>query len=62
MRDRIPLDADHHAGEREALEWMKRSTPPDAVVQFEPVARGDTHWAYIPAFGERRMAAGCRER
>jgi hypothetical protein len=44
--------------EREALEWMKRSTPPNARVQFEPIARGNKHWAYIPAFGERRMSAG----
>jgi hypothetical protein len=45
-------------GEREALEWLKRATPSDAVVQVEPVARGNTYWAYLPAFAERRMAAG----
>lgn len=45
-------------GERQALDWLKRATPPDAVVQYEPVARGNTHWAYITAFAERRMAAG----
>jgi len=44
--------------EREALNWLKRATSVDAVVQFEPVARGNTHWGYIPAFAERRMAAG----
>jgi hypothetical protein len=45
-------------GEREAFEWVKRATPRDAVVQPEMVARGNKHWAYLPAFGERRMAAG----
>ncbi len=45
-------------GEREALEWVKGETAIDAVVQVEPVARGATYWAYIPALGERRMAAG----
>lgn len=44
--------------ERAALEWLKRSTPPDARVQFEPDARGNGHWAFITAFGERRMVAG----
>jgi hypothetical protein len=46
------------APEREALEWVKRRTPPTAVVQVEPIARGNGHWAYVPAFAERRMAAG----
>jgi hypothetical protein len=44
--------------ERAALEWLKRSTAPDARVQFEPDARGNGHWAFITAFGERRMVAG----
>jgi hypothetical protein len=44
--------------EREALDWLKRATPPDARVQFEPTARGNTHWAYLPAFAARRMGAG----
>jgi hypothetical protein len=44
--------------ERAALEWLKRSTSPDARVQFEPDARGNGHWAFITAFGERRMVAG----
>jgi uncharacterized membrane protein len=44
--------------EREALEWLKRATPRDAVIQLEPVRRGNTYWAYLPAFAERRMAAG----
>ncbi len=44
--------------EREALEWVRLTTPAAAVVQFEPYARGNGHWAYITAFAERRMAAG----
>jgi hypothetical protein len=44
--------------EREALDWVKRNTPHDAVVQVEAIRRGNGHWAYIPAFAERRSAAG----
>lgn len=44
--------------EREALEWIRTSTPTDAVVQVEPYVRGSKHWAYIPAFAERRSVAG----
>jgi hypothetical protein len=41
-----------------ALDWIKRFTPPDALVQVEPAVRGRETWAYIPAFAERRMSAG----
>jgi hypothetical protein len=44
--------------EREALEWVRQSTPPTAVVQVDPTARGARHWSYIGAFAERRMIAG----
>ena len=44
--------------ERDALNWVKRATPPAAIVQVEPIARGAGGWAYIPAFAERRMSAG----
>jgi hypothetical protein len=44
--------------EREALNWVKRATPPASIVQVEPIARGPGGWAYIPAFAERRMTAG----
>lgn len=44
--------------EREALEWIRQETAPRAVVQAEPYVRGDKHWAYIPAFAERRAVAG----
>jgi hypothetical protein len=44
--------------EREALDWLKRATPPAARVQFDAHFRGSTYWAWLPAFAERRMAAG----
>jgi hypothetical protein len=44
--------------EVEALDWIKRTTRPNAIVQVEPTVRGQASWAYIPAFAERRMAAG----
>jgi hypothetical protein len=44
--------------EREALDWIRHATPPDAIVQMEPQARYSGTWAYVPAFAERRMVAG----
>lgn len=44
--------------EVKALDWIKQSTPKDARVQVEPDVRGRDTWAYMPAFAERRMAAG----
>jgi uncharacterized membrane protein len=44
--------------EREALDWLRASTPPDAIVQYEPTVRGAGWWCYLTAFAERRMAAG----
>ena len=44
--------------ERAALDWLRTSTPPDAVVQYEPTVRGAGWWCYLTAFAERRMAAG----
>jgi uncharacterized membrane protein len=41
-----------------ALDWMKRWTARTARVQVEPNVRGRDTWAYVPAFGERRMSAG----
>ena len=43
--------------ELQALEWIKTSTPLDAQIQVDPVRESGT-WAYMPAFGERRMTAG----
>lgn len=44
--------------ERAALDWIRHETPVDAIVQFEPRVRHSGTWAFIPAFAERRMAAG----
>jgi hypothetical protein len=44
--------------ELEGLEWIRTWTPAKARVQVEPQVRGRDTWAYIPAFAERRMAAG----
>lgn len=44
--------------EVEALTWLRQFTPPSAVVQVEPYTRDAETWAYLPAFAERRMAAG----
>ena len=44
--------------ELEALNWIKHNTPPTATVQVDPEVRDAETWAYIPAFGERRMGAG----
>jgi hypothetical protein len=40
------------------FDWLRHNTDPKAIVQIDPVARGVEHWAYLPAYGERRMAAG----
>lgn len=45
-------------GEVEGLDWIRRFTPRDAVVQVDAEARNAGTWAYVPAFAERRMAAG----
>jgi uncharacterized membrane protein len=44
--------------ERVAFDWIREHTPLDAIVQPEPFVRGAATWAYVPAFAERRMAAG----
>ncbi|MGC4085750.1 MAG: hypothetical protein QM736_27395 [Vicinamibacterales bacterium] len=49
----------HLTPEQQAgLEWIRRNTPPTAIVQAEPVVRGRDAWSLIPSFAERRMAAG----
>jgi hypothetical protein len=45
-------------GEVDALNWIRAWTPPKAIVQVEPFLRDRETWAYLPAFAERRMAAG----
>jgi hypothetical protein len=44
--------------ELQGLEWIRRHTPPDAIVQVLPHARDPETWSYIPSFAERRMSAG----
>jgi hypothetical protein len=44
--------------ELRALRWIQRFTRPSDIVQVEPHSRYPETWAYIPAFAERRMAAG----
>jgi hypothetical protein len=44
--------------ETQGLDWIREHTAPEAIVQVEPFVRGRDTWSYIPAFAERRMAAG----
>jgi hypothetical protein len=44
--------------ELHALDWIRRRTPVSAIVQVDPFARDPGTWAYVPAFAQRRMAAG----
>ncbi|MFN7914451.1 MAG: hypothetical protein U0Q55_03865 [Vicinamibacterales bacterium] len=49
----------HLTPEQQAgLAWLRANTPPTAIVQAEPIARGRDAWSLIPSFAERRMAAG----
>jgi hypothetical protein len=43
--------------DRQVFDWIRHNTDPRDVVQVDPVPR-DFDWAYVPAFVERRMAAG----
>ncbi|HSF16708.1 MAG TPA: hypothetical protein VLK65_14260 [Vicinamibacteria bacterium] len=44
--------------EREALEWLRRETPKESMVQWDTRARDPGEWAFVPALAERRMAVG----
>ena len=46
------------ADEHDALTWIRRETPTDAIVQWDVRARELGEWALVPALGERRMAVG----
>jgi len=50
----VPIRPDQQA----AMDWIRRATPPDAIVQLEPVGRGRDTWSLVASLGERRMAAG----
>jgi hypothetical protein len=44
--------------DRQVFDWIRHNTRADAVFQVDPVVRDSETWAYLPAFAERRMAAG----
>ena len=44
--------------DRQAFHWIRLNTRPEEVIQIDPAPRDSETWAYIPAFAERRMAAG----
>ena len=46
------------AAQQRAFEWVRTSLPEDAIVQMEPMLRGQEHWSLIPTFAQRRMSAG----
>jgi uncharacterized membrane protein len=46
------------AHEQQAFAWIRTNTPPEAIVQMDPVSRGREMWSHIPTFAQRRMWAG----
>ena len=44
--------------DRQIFDWIRHNTDPNAVFQVDPRVRDSETWAYLPAFAERRMAAG----
>lgn len=52
--------------EQRVLDWIRRETPAESIVQMEPTVRDrdlsrghwGERWSTIPSFAERRMAAG----
>jgi hypothetical protein len=44
--------------DRQVFAWIKDNTDARDVFQVDPVPRDPEYWAYLPAFAERRMAAG----
>src|SRR4029453_9462143 len=47
-----------HPDDLQIFDWIRPNTDSRAIFQVDPVARDPEHWAYLPAFAERRMAAG----
>ena len=47
-----------HPDDLQIFDWIRHNTDPKAIFQVDPVTRDPEHWAYLPAFAERRMAAG----
>jgi hypothetical protein len=59
----MPMPAGHATlrltpDDLQIFDWIRNNTDPKAIFQVDPVARDPEHWAYLPAFAERRMAAG----
>ena len=44
--------------QQQGFEYLRRTTPPTAIVQMDPIVRGRQNWTIIPSFAGRRMAAG----
>jgi hypothetical protein len=44
--------------DRQIFDWIKHNTDARDLFQVDPVPRDPEYWAYVPAFAERRMAAG----
>lgn len=44
--------------DRQVFDWIRHNTRPDSIFQVDPLVRDSETWAYLPAFAERRMAAG----
>jgi hypothetical protein len=44
--------------DRQVFDWIKHNSDAKAIFQVDPVPRDPEHWAYLPAFAARRMAAG----
>ena len=47
-----------HPDDLQIFDWIRHNTDPKATFQVDPVPRDPEQWAYLPAFAERRMAAG----
>jgi hypothetical protein len=47
-----------HPDDLQIFDWIRHNTDPKAIFQIDPLPRDPEHWAYLPAFAERRMAAG----
>ena len=44
--------------QQDAYDWVRRHTPPDTVVQADPLPRDRRNWSVMPTFAARPMAAG----
>ncbi len=44
--------------DRQVFDWIRHNTDPKSIFQLDPAPRDPETWGYLPAFAERRMAAG----